>query len=65
MRKRTPSETENAPLAVDTMTLAQMLSCGRATAVKVGTAAGARIEIGRRVLWSVAKVNAHLAEIAS
>ena len=65
MRRRMTPETENAPIAVDTMTLAQMLSCGRASAVKFGDEAGARIVIGRRVLWSVERINQHLREVAS
>ena len=37
--------------AIDTPELMQMLSCGRSTAVKVGTEAKARVQIGKRVLW--------------
>jgi len=37
-----------------------MLSCGRATARKIGEQAGARIEIGRRVLYSVDAVKKYL-----
>ena len=39
-------------IAVDIEKLAGMLSCGRATARKIGEQAGARIEIGRRGLYS-------------
>ena len=35
-------------LTVSAETLAGMLNCGRATAVKIGTDAGAKIQIGRR-----------------
>ena len=51
-------------LAVDTGELSAMLCCGRDTAVKIGSEAGARIKIGKRVLWNVAKVQAFLDEIA-
>lgn len=63
MRKRS-GETVNQKLAVDTSELRAMLSCGRDTAVKVGTEAGARIQIGKRVLWNVEKIQAHLREIS-
>lgn len=44
--------------------LAAMLSCGQATAKKVGEEAGARIVIGRRVLYSVSKVQKYIEKIA-
>jgi hypothetical protein len=47
-------------IAVDIEKLAGMLSCGRATARKIGEQAGARIEIGRRVLYSVDAVIKYL-----
>lgn len=45
---------------VDTIGLQEMLSSGRKTAVEIGTAAGARIQVGRRVLWNVKKVQQYL-----
>ncbi len=47
-------------IAVDIEKLAGMLSCGRATARKIGEQAGARIEVGRRVLYSVDAVKKYL-----
>ena len=47
-------------LTVSVETLAGMLNCGRATAVKIGTDAGARIQIGRRTLYKVSIVNKYL-----
>ena len=47
-------------LAVNADTLAGMLDCGRATAVKIGIDAGARIRIGRRTLYKVSIVNKYL-----
>ncbi len=41
-----------------------MLSCGRVSAVEIGTAAGARIQVGRRVLWNVKKVQQYLDAIS-
>lgn len=45
---------------VDTVGLQAMLSCGRKSAVDVGMAAGAKICIGRRVLWNIKKVQQYL-----
>ena len=40
---------------VNTGTLTAWLDCGRSTAVKIGTVAGARFQMGRRVLWDTKK----------
>ncbi len=66
MRKTTKTN-EALPFgksAVDTNELQQMLSCGRVTAVQIGTNASARIQIGKRVLWNVRRVNAYLDSIS-
>jgi len=47
-------------LTVNTDNLAKLLSCGRATAVKIGEAAKAKIQIGRCVLWNVRKIQKYL-----
>ena len=49
---------------VDTTGLQALLMAGKQTAVEIGTAAGARIQVGRRVLWNVAKVQKYLDEIS-
>lgn len=49
---------------VDTPTLQKMLSAGRPTALKIGQAAGARIQVGKKVLWNVRKVEVYLDKIA-
>lgn len=41
-----------------------MLSCGRVSAVEIGTAAGAKIMVGRRVLWNVGKIQKYLDSIS-
>lgn len=51
-------------LTVDAETLAGMLNCGRATAAKIGNDAGARIQIGRRVLYKVSRVERYLETLA-
>ena len=47
-------------LAVSTETLAEMLDCGLVTARKVGEAANAKIQIGRRVLWNTEKIKKYI-----
>lgn len=59
MRKANTMETNNR-VTVNTESLAKMLDCGRATAVKIGTAAGARVQIGKRVLFKMDKVDEYL-----
>lgn len=51
-------------LTVNAETLAGMLDCGRATAVKIGVDAGARIQIGRRTLYKVSIVEKYLGALA-
>lgn len=50
-------------MAVSADTLAGMLDSGRATAVKIGTDAGAKIQIGRRTLYKVSIVEKYLESI--
>lgn len=59
MNKTTKRNTDQL-IAVDIEKLAGMLSCGRATARKIGEQAGAKIVIGRRVLYSVNAVKKYL-----
>lgn len=51
-------------ITVSAETLAGMFDCGRATAVKIGEDAGARIKIGRRVLYNVSKIQKYLDSIS-
>lgn len=51
-------------IAVDIEKLSAILSCGCATARKIGEQAEAKIFIGRRVLYSVNKVQKYLDSIA-
>ena len=55
----------NAKIAITTKELQAMLSCGYQTAVKVGTMAEARIQIGTRVLWNVEKVREYMRYIST
>lgn len=47
-------------IAVTTEELQALLSCGRSSAVQIGEAAEARIQIGKRVLWNVQKVRKYI-----
>lgn len=61
--RRTKDRQSNIRIAVDIETLSAMLSCGRDTAKKIGEDAGARIYVGRRVLYSVPKIESYLENI--
>ena len=52
-------------LTVNTISLVSMLDCGRASAVRIGMEAGARIQIGKRVLWNVEKIRTYLDSCAT
>lgn len=49
---------------VNTPTLMELLDCGRASALQIGIAAGARIQIGKRVLWNLPKIRRYLDSIS-
>lgn len=57
--KRARSSGNNV-LSVTAETLAEMLNCGRATAVKIGVDSGAKMQIGRRALYKVSVVEKYL-----
>lgn len=58
--KKTLDRDNKEFITVNADTLAGMLDCGRSTAVKIGTDAGAKIQIGRRTLYKVSIVNKYL-----
>ena len=63
VQKTKERKTEYA-IAVDIEQLSAMLGCGKTTAKQLGELAGARIVIGRRVLYSVRKVEQYVESIA-
>ena len=65
MRKTLTDNNVSRRLAVDTKELQSMLCCGRDTAVKIGTEANSRIQIGKRVLWNVEKVQEYINDIST
>jgi hypothetical protein len=61
---RTDNITSTDNLAVNTPTLMKMLNCGKPTAVKIGTEAGAKIIIGRKILWNPRIIRRYLDDIS-
>lgn len=53
-----------AKLCIDTAELQQLLCAGRKTAIEIGTAAGARIKVGTRIMWNVKKISEYLDQIS-
>ena len=51
-------------ICVTTESLQDLLDCGRPSAVEIGTLAKARVEVGRRVLWNVSKVQSYIDSLA-
>lgn len=64
INKSVTFDKKNQHLTVNAETLAALLDCGRATAVKIGTDAGAKIQIGRRTLYKVSIIEKYLETIA-
>lgn len=56
MNKTQNIKIDTEKILVTTEELKALLSCGRASALKIGEVAGARVDIGRRVLWNTDKV---------
>ena len=52
-------------IAITTEELQSMLSCGRYSAVQIGEAAEARVQIGKRIFWNVEKIKSYVNSISS
>ena len=63
MNKTNLREAEET-ITVDIEKLSAMLSCGRATARKIGEQAEAKICIGRRALYSVDRVRKYISDVS-
>lgn len=50
-------------ILIDTPSLQALLSCGYKTAVRLGMDAGARITVGRRILWNRKRIEQYLTDI--
>ena len=62
--RKTNNERTGWKMAADTKELQSVLSCGRDTAVRIGTEAKARIQIGKRVLWNMEKIQAYINKLS-
>lgn len=61
MRETIKRKTRIEPRTITTEELMGALSCGRTAALQIGEAAGAKIKVGRRVLWIVGRIDEYLA----
>ena len=55
---------EPEALLVDTRTLQRITGCGRDAATKIGNDAGARVRVGKRLLWNVEKIKKYISLIS-
>ena len=51
-------------ITINTDELQAMLSCGRSSAIQIGEAAEARIQIGKRIFWNVEKIKSYINSIS-
>lgn len=51
-------------VSVSTEKLQDYLGCGRSAATEIGKRAGAKIKIGKRVLWNMSKIQKYLDTIS-
>lgn len=65
MRKRLYDTVVNdSTLTTDTAGLMKLLCCGRQSAVKIGTDAEAKVQVGKRVLWNLPKIQKYIDTIS-
>ncbi len=64
MRKTTQGSVNGSTITINTDGLMIILGCGRQTAVKIGTDAEAKVQIGKRVLWNLPKVQKYIDTIS-
>lgn len=64
MRKTNECNVTLNDLTVDTAGLQALTHAGIKTETEIGMAAGAKIYVGRRVLWNVAKIRKYLDSIS-
>ena len=58
-RSRTMYQSSVTPRLMDTEELRAYTNLGRNTAMKLGEEIGARVQIGKRVLWDRVKIDAY------
>lgn len=49
-------------MLISTSDLRELLSCGVSTATKIGMDAGAKVQMGKRVLWNREKIQKYIDE---
>ena len=59
------NENANTPVCVNRKEFMKILGCGQYTADKIARQSGARIEIGRRVLIYMPKVNQYITDLTN
>ena len=64
MRTDNSTSTDNNNLTVNTPMLMKMLNCGKPTAIRIGTQAGAKIVLGRKILWNPRIIRQYLDDIS-
>lgn len=52
-------------LAMGSAELSQALGCGKPMAIQIGSQAKARVQVGKRVLWNLNKIQRYLDSIAT
>lgn len=63
-KKKAPAIDLRSRLLVNTRELQSLLGCGRPMATELGAQAGAKVMLGRKVMWNVAAMQKHLDGIA-
>lgn len=63
MKKRTSYDITINALCIDTKQLQQSLNSGYQTAIEIGNAANARIQVGKRVLWNKERIRRYLESV--
>jgi len=63
MRERMMNSMRGNSRLLDTEQLREYTNLGRNSAMKFGEEAGAKVKIGRRVLWDLEKVNAYISKL--
>lgn len=64
MQKTTQHNIDSNTVTTNTAGLMKMLCCGRATAVKIGIDAGAKVQVGKRVLWNLPRIQKYIDTIS-
>ena len=60
MLKQPQYDIDNNTITTNTIGLMKMLGCGKVTSVKIGTDAEAKVQVGKRVLWNLPKIQKYI-----